>query len=105
MYSDIFNLTPINAVVNNKTHILKERRMTTSRAKKYDPAFMARVGSNLKERREAAGYTQQEVTDRFGYKTNASVVGWEKGKWLPSLETLSHLADLYGCTLNELLSP
>lgn len=65
---------------------------------------MQRVGSNLKTLREAAGYTQQEVTERFGYKTNASIVGWEKGKWLPSLETLSRLAEFYGCTLNELLS-
>lgn len=65
---------------------------------------MAQVGSNLKTRRKAAGFSQQEVTELFGYKTNASIAGWEKGKWLPSLETLSRLADLYGCTLNELLS-
>lgn len=79
--------------------------MTTSRSKKYDSAFMLRVGSNLNARRKDAGYTQETVTKLFGYKTNASIVKWEKGQCLPSFETLAKLAELYGCTLDELLSP
>lgn len=79
--------------------------MTTSRSKKYDSAFMLRVGSNLKARRKAAGYSQEYVTKMFGYRSNASIVKWEKGQCLPSFETLYKLAELYGCTLDELLTP
>lgn len=76
--------------------------MTTSGAKKYDPTFQQHVGNRLRAWREAAGYTQEAVTKLFGYKSNASITRWEQGHYLPSFETLSKLAKLYGCTLDDL---
>lgn len=55
----------------------------------------------LKERRKAAGLTQQQVADALGID-QASVSLWENGKFKPLSKRLDELAKLYNCSVEEL---
>ena len=57
---------------------------------------------NLKIARIKAGMTQAEVAQAVGVN-QASVSLWESGVTLPRAATLVALADLYCCTIDELL--
>ena len=52
--------------------------------------------------REKAGLTQAVVAEKLGV-TGAAVCQWEKGKTSPKLPMLRKIANLYGCTVDELL--
>mgnify|MGYP004543718735 CR=1 FL=1 len=56
----------------------------------------------LKNAREKAGLTQQQTADAMG-KTQAAVCQWETGRTAPTAAQLPKLAELYGCTVDELL--
>lgn len=58
----------------------------------------------LKEMRKNAGLTAREVAAAMGV-TFQNVYNWEAGSYLPRAGQLSTLAKLYGCTVDELLSP
>jgi transcriptional regulator with XRE-family HTH domain len=51
-----------------------------------------------------AGLSQAAVAEHLGI-TAASVCQWETGKNLPRTALLRDIADLYGCTIDELLTP
>lgn len=63
-----------------------------------------RQAAAFRERRKAAGFSQEAVAEAFGI-SRTTVVGWEKGKWLPRPETICKLAELYGCSIDALLNP
>lgn len=52
--------------------------------------------------RKAANLTQSEVAEKMNV-TQAAVHAWETGKWLPRAGLLPIIAELYGCTVDELL--
>lgn len=52
--------------------------------------------------RKRAGLTQREVANRLGIN-QSTVVLWEKGRTFPTSPKLPKLAELYGCTVDELL--
>ncbi|MCI5500028.1 MAG: helix-turn-helix transcriptional regulator [Clostridiales bacterium] len=54
--------------------------------------------------RTKAGFSQAEVAERIGI-SDAAVSMWETGKTNPRASILPELARLYGCTVDELLSP
>ena len=54
--------------------------------------------------RTKAGLSQAAVAERLGISA-ASVCQWETGKNLPRSDKLIEIADLYGCTIDELLRP
>lgn len=56
----------------------------------------------LKERRKAAGFTQQEVATILGVDQSA-VSLWERGVFVPRKERLAELAKLYKCSEKELM--
>ncbi len=58
--------------------------------------------NSIKRHREAAGMLQEEVAGRLGVHQTA-VSQWEVGNTLPRAATLKKLAELYGCTVDELL--
>ena len=62
------------------------------------------VARNLTELRRARGMTQAELAERINY-SDKSVSKWERGDGLPDLKVLKQLADLFGVTLDELVSP
>lgn len=56
---------------------------------------------NLIAHRERAGLTQLDVAKALGI-TDSAVNQWEKGKTVPKTESLPKLAELFGCTVDEL---
>lgn len=56
----------------------------------------------FKEQRLKAGLSAEATAVKLGV-TRQSVYGWEKGLYLPSANILRRLADVYGCTMEELL--
>ena len=57
----------------------------------------------LRSLRREAGLTQEALAARL-YVTRAAVSKWETGKGYPAIDTLKQIADLFGCTLDELVS-
>lgn len=54
--------------------------------------------------RTKAGLSQATVAEKLGISA-ASVCYWETGKTMPDPRKLPAIADLYGCTVDELLAP
>ena len=59
---------------------------------------------NLKNIRLQQGLSQKQVAD-YLMVSPQSVSKWEKGECLPDVFVLKQIADLYGVTVNDLLSP
>ena len=60
------------------------------------------IGSRIKRRREATGYTQDMVAQRLGIGT-AAYARYEQGTAEPSITRLSDMADIFECGLDELI--
>ncbi len=56
----------------------------------------------LKKEREKAGWSQAELAEKL-HVSRQSVSKWETGKNYPSIETVIHLSDLFGITIDALL--
>ena len=61
------------------------------------------VGSFLAQLRKEQGLTQEQLGEKLGV-SNKTVSRWENGNYLPPVEVLQLLADLYGLSINEVLS-
>jgi transcriptional regulator with XRE-family HTH domain len=59
---------------------------------------------NLVYYRKAFDLTQIQLADRLSY-SDKSVSKWERAEALPDLFVLTKMADLFGVTLNDLVSP
>ncbi len=62
-----------------------------------------RIAKNLTFYREHAGQTQLELAEKLNY-SDKSVSKWERGEGLPGIYVLTQIANLYGITVNDLLS-
>ena len=57
---------------------------------------------SIKALREAAGMKQYELATRVGV-SQASVCAWESGENRPTVENLMKLADIFQCSMDEVL--
>ena len=57
---------------------------------------------NIKEAREKAGLTQQDLANELGVG-QSTVAMWETQKSLPRTDKLPALAKILGCTIDALL--
>lgn len=57
---------------------------------------------SFKGARKHAGMTLMEAAEKLNCN-HATIVGWEKGKWMPRTGKLPEIAKIYGCTVDELL--
>lgn len=64
---------------------------------------MVKMGSFLAELRKEKNLTQAELGEKLGV-TNKTISRWETGNYMPPVEMLEELSDMYGMTINELLS-
>lgn len=64
---------------------------------------MVKMGSFLAKLRKEHKLTQAELGEKLGV-TNKTVSRWETGNYMPPVEMLEKLSELYGLTINELLS-
>jgi transcriptional regulator with XRE-family HTH domain len=65
------------------------------------------TGRQLKKLRRENGFTQECLSEQFercGDSASRVIISmWESGKKLPSLSHMVFLAELYGCSLDELV--
>ena len=64
---------------------------------------MKQIGQFLSQLRRERGMTQEQLGEKLGV-TNKTVSRWENGNYLPPAEMLQALSQLYGITINEILS-
>ena len=64
---------------------------------------MVKMGSFLAELRKEHNLTQAELGEKLGV-TNKTISRWETGNYMPPVEMLEELSNMYGMTINELLS-
>lgn len=63
---------------------------------------MMAIGEMIKKLREEHSLTQGELASRVGV-TRAAVSNWENGRNYPDIETLLHLSDELGASLDQLM--
>lgn len=56
----------------------------------------------FKELRLQANLLQQDVASKLGVD-RSTVAKWEAGEAMPRVDKLKDIAELYGCTIDELL--
>lgn len=61
------------------------------------------IKTNLIKYRKAAGLTQAQLADKLGY-SDKSVSKWEREEGVPDIYILKEIADLYGITVNDLIT-
>jgi transcriptional regulator with XRE-family HTH domain len=64
---------------------------------------MVKMGSFLAELRKEHNLTQAELGEKLGV-TNKTISRWETGNYMPPVEMLEELSNMYNMTINELLS-
>ena len=63
---------------------------------------MQRIGSFLAQLRKEQGLTQEQLAQELG-TSNKTISRWERGTYLPPVEMLQLLSEMYSLTINELL--
>ena len=61
------------------------------------------TGRAIKDKREAAGLTVQDVQNYFGFEYPQAVYKWQQGKSLPSVDNLLALSRLLRVPMEDLL--
>ena len=59
------------------------------------------LGENIRRLRKVKGLTQDELSDKLYYSSNA-VSSWERNRTKPSVETLKLMAEVLGVSVGEL---
>lgn len=59
---------------------------------------------NLIRLRKANGLTQLALAEKLSYSDKA-ISKWEVGSVLPDIETMTHIAEFFGTTVNDLIYP
>lgn len=62
-----------------------------------------KIGKYLSELRKSKGLTQEALGEQIGV-TNKTISRWENGNYMPPVDALQLLSELYGVSINELLS-
>lgn len=68
-----------------------------------DEKLRARLGANIASYRKQQGMTQLNLADKLNYSDKA-VSKWERGESIPDVLTLVQLAELFGVSVNDLLT-
>ena len=60
--------------------------------------------NNLSRLRKENGLTQLALAEKLNY-SDKSISKWEVGSVIPDIETLTHIAEFFGTTVNDLIYP
>lgn len=63
---------------------------------------LVKTGLNIRSRRVLAGMLQDELAERLGVN-KTSVGNWERGQVSPSIKSVVDMADLFSCSVDELV--
>ena len=64
---------------------------------------LVKIGQFIAELRKQQGLTQEQFGEKIGV-TNKTVSRWETGAYMPPADVLMIMSDLFGVTINEILS-
>ena len=67
-----------------------------------DEKLKLQIGANIAAYRKRSGLTQAGLAEQINYSDKA-ISKWERGESIPDVLTLTHLAALFGITVNDLL--
>ena len=62
-----------------------------------------KIGMFLKELRNENGMTQEELGEKIGV-SNKTISRWETGNYMPPVDCLNMLSEIYHISINEILS-
>ena len=68
-----------------------------------DETLKSQIGKNIVLNRKRCGYTQAGLAEKLHYSDKA-VSKWERGESVPDVLILVQLADVFGITVNDLVS-
>lgn len=61
-----------------------------------------KIGMFLKDLRNEKGMTQEQLGEKLGV-SNKTISRWETGKYMPPVDCLNMLSDIYNISINEIL--
>lgn len=64
---------------------------------------MTMIGIEIKRRREALGWSKRRLALELGLSHGYQITRWEDGTYEPTAFYLGRLADVFGCTVDELM--
>ena len=64
---------------------------------------IVKMGKFLKALRKEKGLTQEQLGEKIGV-TNKTVSRWENGNYMPPVECLEMLSDIYQISINEIVA-
>lgn len=62
-----------------------------------------KIGKFLKELRKEKGFTQEQLGEKISV-TNKTISRWENGNYMPPIECLEMLSDIYKISINEIVA-
>ena len=62
-----------------------------------------KIGTFLKELRNEKGMTQEQLGEKIGV-SNKTISRWETGNYMPPVDCLNMLSDIYNISINEILA-
>lgn len=68
-----------------------------------DTMDVVKIGKFIAELRKQQGLTQEQLGEKVGV-TNKTVSRWETGVYLPPADALLAMSEMFGVTINEILS-
>lgn len=60
------------------------------------------LGNNIRYLRKKMNMSQEDLSDKLGYKSFSSVQKWESGIADPTFKTVEKIADVFGVSMNDL---
>ncbi len=64
----------------------------------------ANFAKYLKQKRENAGLSQKQVSEKLGYTTPQFISNWERGISTPPMKTVKKLASMYSIPVDEIFN-
>ena len=64
---------------------------------------VAATAAKIKECRIRAGYSVREIQTIFNFSSPEAIYAWEKGKYIPSIDNMIVIAEVYGVTVDDFI--
>ena len=64
---------------------------------------VAATAAKIKECRVRAGYSVREIQAIFNFSSPEAIYAWEKGKYIPSIDNMIVIAEVYGVSIDEFI--
>ena len=62
-----------------------------------------KTGQNIKSLIKSNNLTIRELSETLGFSTVCPIYKWMEGKCLPSIDNLVILAEIFNCTIDDIL--